>query len=231
VRRDGRASTARRALLIADFSPVVAARVVSIAAAEMVRVQARVGQASGTVVDAPHDGDDQDAALAVGADAALMILPASHPLLWVGSGLALEHRALLSPEASAAQALYGRLLVGDEGERRGRWLEIGAALELRWRFAPGWRLHAGARGGGVALSVPHAVSVDGAPSSGEEWTARVSGAVGVDTHLVDQTWLSLGVEPGAMLRGLSIAERDGTRSQLEGFTLVTTLGLRASPWR
>jgi len=231
VRRGGR-SVARRTLAIATFDRSVAARVVSIAAAEMVAVQAHIDTpaTSTNAHSADGGGSLDDAAFAFDATMATLLLPSSSPSALFGPELGIEHRAAMSPNLSSAQTLYARLLIGEEHTRRVRWLEAGAALELRMPLASSWRVRVAAKGGGVALQLPYAVAVNGTPTSGQEWTARAGGLLGLEAALQRYTWLSMTVEPGAILRSLSIEDAAGERSPLGGFAINFGLGLVTSPW-
>jgi len=224
VRRAGR-SLARHQLAIGGFPSDVAARVVVIAASEMVRVQAELGQ---QVQPPANDntepsGEDEDAALAFGAGLTGLILPGTDPGLLFGSELALEHRRGIS-----AQTLYGRWLFG-EGALRLRWLEVGAAVDVRAALSPVWRLRFGARAGGVALAIPNAALIDGAPAT-SDWTARAAALVGVEAALLPSSWATLSLEPGAMLRSIAVTDREGDLDDIGGFALAVNLGLVTSPF-
>jgi hypothetical protein len=234
VRREGRRATARRGLAIADFSRVVAARVVSIAAAEMVRVQARIGRDATPVTNGPQDPVMDVAAFAFDAGFGTMLLPVSQPLALFGPELALEHRAALSGAIATSQTIYGRYLIGESDRKRARWLELGAAIELRLMLSRAWRMRLGVKGGGIVLGLPHALQINGAPvagegSGGEEWSARLGGVLGVEAKLEEHTWLSLSAEPGGMLRSINIDDRRGERSHIEGFAMLFGVGLVVSP--
>ncbi len=230
VRREGR-SLARRVLAISDFSPGVAARVVSIAAADMVRVQARLDTVPVEPVGPPSvEAAIDDARVAFDASMMAMIAPQSLPLVSFGPELALEHRERLTPWLGSAQTLYGRLLIGEQDDRRLQWLEAGVALALRMPLSPRWRVQLAAKVGGALMSVPFATMADGAPTGGREWSARGGGLAAIEARVAPDTWLALGVEPGALLRDMTLVHRDGTRSDLSGFTLGIALGLSVSPW-
>jgi len=223
VRRAGR-SLARHELAIAGFPSDVAARVVVIAASEMVRVQAQLDQQ----VQPPTDdnnkpiGDDEDSALAFGAALSTMLLPMSEPALLFGPELTLEHRRGIT-----AQSLYSRWLIGD-GDLSLRWLEVGAALDLRATLSPSWRMRFGGKVGAVALSVPDAVLIDGAPAT-SDWTARGGALFGIEAAVMPLTWVALSVEPGATLRSVTVQDHTGSSSDLGGFALAVNLGLVVSP--
>ena len=225
VRRASR-SVARRKLAISDFPADIAARVVSIASAEMVRVQARLGEATdptaGTGVD--QDGEPDDASFAVEPALTGLILPSSDPVFVGGPRFSLEHRSGIT-----TQALFAQFLVGDGTEQRLRWLEIGGYLGIRWRVADPFRLRFGAAASGVALDFPTAVSIDGRATDGQSWTARATASVAGELRLERQTWLSLALEPGGLIRDLDLASRSGDLSSLGGFALGLNLGLVVAP--
>ncbi|MEZ4437910.1 MAG: hypothetical protein R3B72_02400 [Polyangiaceae bacterium] len=229
VRRGSR-SVARRGLAIADFPADVAARVVTIATAEMVRVQARIDEAPAGPSQPNDDGTGQteDAPFAMVPSLDGMWLPSSAPGGLFGAGFALEHRAGIT-----TQALHTSLLIGEGGGQSLRWLEVGATLGLRLNLAERWRLTLGAQAAGVSLSLPRATTVDGLATSGNEWTARVGAELGLETQLARLTWLRLDVRPGALVRSLDLASNDleAPHGEVGGFALGLGLGLVASPWQ
>lgn len=227
VRRTGR-TLARRAISIADFDGNVAARVVAIAAGEMVRVQARaVRRVPKTTPDASahRDPDAGDGAFRTNAGFGVLIAPNSEPALMLGPELGIEHRRGIT-----AQTLYARWLMGEGEAQRIRWLEIGAAFDVRLPLSEQWRLRLSAKAGGVSLWLPNAVLIDGLPSQGSEWSLRAGGLLGIETRLSQRDWLGLSVEPGATLRTLGVVDAARQSTEVGGFTLGIALNLVSAPW-
>jgi hypothetical protein len=226
VRRIDR-SLARRALRIADFPADVAARLVAIATSEMVRVQARATLRRPAPRSEPDDGSgsDDDAAFRVDGGGMVLLLPSSEPLVLAGPEIALEHQRSIT-----AQVLYARWLIGEGEGQRARWLEIGAAFDVRLPLSERWRARLALKAGGVAVSLPLAATIDELPTSGTDWTVRAGGLLGVEVELAPEAWLGLSVEPGASLRNLRVVDRSGLEHELGGFALGLGLGISASPF-
>lgn len=225
VRRASR-SVARRKLAISDFPADIAARVVSIASAEMVRVQARLSEpidpSAGTGDD--PDAAKEDASFAVEPALTGLVLPASDPVFIGGPRFLLEHRSGIT-----TQALFVQFLVGDGSDQRLRWLELGGFLGIRWRVAELFRLRFGAAASGVVLDVPTAIAIDGQPTDGQTWTARATASVAGELRLDGPTWLSLALEPGGLIRALDVTSRTGEGTSIGGFALGLNLGLVVAP--
>lgn len=225
VRRGSR-SVARRTLAVSDFPADVAARVATIAAAEMVRVQAGLGTPSPGPEPSGDEGlgETEDAPVALDASIVSLVLPASDPTIVFGPGLALEHRSGIS-----SQTLFARLLVGDGDHQRLRWLELGGSLGIRWAVAERVRLRFGAAASGVALDLPAAVTIDGRAIENQQWTARATAILGAELRIEDRTWLALCLEPGGVIRDLDLTNRQGITSGLGGFALGINLALSVAP--
>ncbi|RLB63391.1 MAG: hypothetical protein DRI90_06950 [Deltaproteobacteria bacterium] len=227
--RGGERSLARRLLVIAGFPDDVAARVVAIAVAQMVRVQFRAAQRARL---APEEGPSrgpgdphEDQRFILGGSLTGLWLPTSAPEALVGPELSLTHRRGLT-----GQTIYGRWLMGSGSERHARWFEVGAALDLRLSVAPAWRARLAARAGGVALGLPEASPVNGSAASPADWTVRAGALLGIEASPQPGTWIGLAVEPGATLRSLDVVDHTGRATELGGFALGVSLSVLASPW-
>ena len=140
-----------------------------------------------------------------------------------GPELSVEHRRFIS-----AQLLYARWLIGEESSRRLRWLELGGGIDFRIALPhPAWRLSLGGRAGGVALWLPDIVDSSGSKTS--EWSVRATARVAIEAALAADSWLALAVEPGGLLRSLTISDQGGEHTDLGGATLGLSLSLLADP--
>lgn len=217
-------SFARRALEIGGFPSDVAAEVVTLAAADMVRVQAGESQSP---TPEPKPSSPAPAAggegFAVGGGASALLLPSSTPVFFVGPELALELR-----HGMFGHRVYSRWQLG-VGDVPARWLEVGVGLDFRWSLAPSWRAHLGVKGGFVDVSLPEATLIDGHAST-HDWTMHLAGEIGIEARVAPGSWLALSVEPGAALRPLDVQHADLTTTQLGGFAFGINLGLNASPF-
>ena len=218
VRRNGR-PLARRILAIAGFPPDVAARVVAIETAEMVRVQAR------PVVRTPRPPEpsrppEEDQASSIAFDGGLgaTFAPDSRPVAFLGPELSLSHRWSFT-----GQRLYGRWLTSLDGPAV-RWLELGAGFDFRFGLHADWRLRAGLEAGAVGFGLPEGAQVFGEPR-GDALSIRVAGDLAIERRLSPTLWLALGLEPGALVRAVDYELPPGDRGDLGGFLLGAALSL------
>jgi hypothetical protein len=231
VRRMDR-PVSRRTLTVEGLSPDVAARVVAIAASEMVRAQARPVRAKEPPKPAPEPANADEAAeqaffgVTLSAALSTLVLPGSSPPLLYGPELALTHR-----QGPVGEQLYGRWLVNPGSEHEVRWFEIGAGADLRLALPDNdWRVHFGARAGAVTARLPGAAQIDGAPGDPQAWTARAGGLLGVERRLAGPSWLELAVEPGAVLHTIEASradDRNGPGWSVGGFALDVSLAVNA----
>jgi hypothetical protein len=213
---------ARRSIAVGGFPADVAAEAVALAAAEMVRVQARVPPTKRPSEQPRKPVEAADmAAFGLGAATDALFLPASEPLALGGPRLTLElGRGLFS------QSLYGRWLFG-EGDRRARWLEVGGSVGLRFGLGEAWRLGLDLGAAFVDVSFPGASTIDGERND-DAWTVHARGGVHLRARVDREAWLSLGVEAGAAVRSLAIVDANG-EGELGGFALGLSLGVIAAP--
>ena len=227
--RGGGRSLARRTLVIAEFEGDVAARVVAIAVAQMVRVQwrAELRARAAPKTDGHSDATERppESAFTLAGGMVGLWLPGSAPEALLGPELSLSHHGQLT-----GQALYGRWLAGAGGGRHARWFELGAAIDLTLAITPSWRARLGARAGGVVLALPEADAVTAAVASPTDWTVRGGGQLGIKAAPQPSTWIALAVEPGATLRSLDVVDRTGTQTELGGFALGVSLSVLSAPW-
>lgn len=219
VRRNGR-PLARRTLAIASFPSDVAARVVAIEASEMVRVQARALQKPAVIPSPPGarpPGTEQSSLVLDGGLGAIFA-PDSDPAAFLGPELALSHRFSFT-----AQRLFGRWYASLE-EPAVRWVEVGAAFELRFVLHERWRLATGLEASVVSLGFPDSTRVFGEPAD-DGLSIRVGGSVAIETRLSPSLWLALAAEPGALVRPVDYQLAPVEAGRLGGFLFGTALAL------
>ena len=169
-------SVARRTLAVTGLGPEVAARVVAIAASEMVRAQARAGRTKESPKPAPGPTSDE-------ASRAHLLAG----ITYYGPEFGLPHRS-----GPGGQQIYGRWLVNAAREDLVRWLEVGAGADLRLPLpSPDWRLHFGARASAVNARLGSALGEQGDSAGPQEWTAAAAAVLGVEARLAGPTWLEL----------------------------------------
>ena len=230
VRRTGR-PLARRALNIGALPGDVAAGFVAIAASEMVRVQATAVPRKPKPLPIANGESDRDmmdrlSGFALASGVTMAVLPGSEPATLLGTELALDHRRGIT-----SQQLYGRWLTNTHGARL-RWLEMGGAIGVHFPMEHDeimWRLSAAARVGFVALQLPDTVAIDGVPSGPSTWSARSGALLAASARVARNTWITLGLEPGATLRSTAVTDALGETRNLGGFVLGGSLSLGYEP--
>jgi len=222
-------SVARRTLAVTGLGPEVAARVVAIAASEMVRAQARAGRTKESPKPAPGPTSDEAsrahllAGITYSAALMALVLPTGSPQVLYGPEFGLTHRS-----GPGGQQIYGRWLVNAAREDLVRWLEVGAGADLRLPLpSPDWRLHFGARASAVSARLGSALGEQGDSAGPQEWTAAAAAVLGVEARLAGPTWLELAVEPGAVLHPVEATRPSGEPIELGGFALGLSLSLNA----
>ncbi|WP_437634531.1 hypothetical protein [Sorangium sp. So ce854] len=236
VRLDGR-PVVRRHIAVSGLTSDVAARLIAIAASEMIVAEMRRARAPRrpppprrpTADEIELASRDLDAlSVSAGPYAAVV---SGGPRALGGAGIALGVRRLRFTES-----LFARLLAapsGDEGAVR--WLEAGLSGDYRFWLSASWRLSIGAAASIASVRLPAASSVDGIPGERDTWSARAGLGLGVETRLGGPVWLGLTLDPGVVLRPASYRDAAGAANAVEGAWLGLGLSLaterRSSPPR
>jgi hypothetical protein len=103
----------------------------------------------------------------------------------------------------ASESLFGRWLEGSATGSGLRWLELGLTGEYRFSLGHTFRLGLGGLGAFSSVHLADATAVEGQTGQRESWSARAGGVVAFDARLAAPLWLSLRLEPGAILRPVS----------------------------
>ena len=192
----------RREIAVRGLAGDVAARLVAIALSEMVRAAMAPRAAPPPPRPAPPrrtaDEIERDRrvapALTLAAGGELAVLPAVSGVV-AGPSLAFAFRRF-----GASESIFGRWL---EGPIRGsglRWLELGLTAEYRFSLGHAFRLGLGGLGAFSSVHLADAAGVEGEAGQRESWSARAGGLVAVEARLAAPIWLSVQLEPGAILR-------------------------------
>ncbi|WP_437855085.1 hypothetical protein [Sorangium sp. So ce363] len=225
VRLDGRA-VVRRQIAVSGLTSDVAARLVAIAASEMIVAEMRRARAPRRPPSPRRPTQDEvelasrdldTLSVSAGPYAAVV---SGGPRVLGGAGLALGLRRLRFTES-----LFARLLAAPSGGEPLRWLEAGFSGDYRFWLAASWRLSIGATASVASLRLPAAVSVDGIAGERDTWSARAGLGLGVETRLGGPVWLGLTLDPGIVLRPAPYEGARGEAGAVEGAWLGVGLSL------
>ncbi len=223
--RVGERAVARRDIAAEGLTGDVAARLVAIAASEMVRDQMEPLRAVPRRPPPPRRPTAEEIELAsrsqpavqlfAGAD--LAFLPQDAGIL-AGPSLGLGFRYY-----GISETLFARWLTGPSPSGALRWLEFGVSADYRLWLSPSFRL---AFGGEAALASAHlgdARIAGGLPGERDTWSARAGGRIGAEFHLGGPLWLTLTATPGAILRPVYYESPAG-KGTLEGLWIGAGAG-------
>lgn len=224
--RVGDRAVARREIAAAGLTGDVVARLVAIAASEMVRDQMEPVRAAPRRAPPPRRPTADEIELASRGQPALQ--------LFAGADVAFaphDAAVLAGPSLGVgfryygvSETLFARWLTGPSHSGALRWLEFGISADYRLWLTPSWRL---SFGGEAALASAHlgdARIVEGVPGERDTWSARAGGRIGAELHLGGPVWLGLTATPGAILRPVRYDSAAG-KGALEGLWMGVGLGL------
>lgn len=216
----------RRFIAIEGLSADVSARLVAIAANELVRAQARPlrprkePKPRTPTVKEIEFATRRAPAVVWSAGASMAVLPASSGLLW-GPSISLGFRTM-----GASEHLFARWLMGSTNANSTRWLEVGVAADYRVWLHKSVRLSFGADAALSFLHLGDVRAIEGVSGQLEAWSGRAGGMVGVDVRAFKTGWVGLHIDPGFVLRPVSFQDRDDKRGTIQGLWLGFGLTLQ-----
>ncbi|MDI1477620.1 hypothetical protein [Polyangium sp. y55x31] len=216
----------RRFILIGGLNPDVAARLVAIAANELVRTQARPLRPR--KAPAPRAPTPKELELAArrapaivwSAAPSFVFLPGSSGALW-GAGASLGFRG-----AGVSERATARWLTGSTSADATRWFEVGLAVDYRVYLGSSVRLLFGADAALGFLHLSDVRATDGIVGTRDAFSGRAGGLLGVDVRAFGPAWLGLHLSPGAILRPTRFETRGGLGGTIEGLWLGVDLALQ-----
>jgi hypothetical protein len=209
----------RRFIAIEGLSADVSARLVAIAANELVRTQARPlrprkePKPRSPTAKEIELANRRAPAVVWSAGLSSAVLPPSGGLLW-GPSISLGFRAM-----GAGEHLVARWLMGSTTASSTRWLEVGVAADYRVWLHKSVRLNFGADAAFSFLHLGDVRAIEGVSGQLEAWSGRAGGIVGVDVRAFKNGWVGLHVDPGFVLRPVSFQDRDDKRGTIQGLWL------------
>lgn len=217
----------RREIAVRGLAGDVAARLVAIAVAEMVRA----GVAPRPAPAPPHAAarrstpEEQErasrsaSAVLFTPVGAVVALPAASGLL-AGTGLSIGFRSF-----GVTETLTARWLTGATHGSDLRWLELGLGADYRFWLGRAWRLGLGGAGAFSLVRLAGAPAVDGQIDLHDTWSARAGALVSLEAKLASSIWLALSAEPGAILRPVRFTDAHGAAAAVAGAWLGAGLAV------
>lgn len=242
--RVGDRGVERREIAVRGLAGDVAARLVAIAVSGMVHAGMVPRPPPPRPPPPPPRRTLEEAKRAARAAPALMVSPAGvvAALPAVSGVLGGPSLALAFRRFGVSESIFARWLAGPTRDSGLRWLEVGLAAEYRIWLGDGWRLALGGSGAFSSVHLADATAVEGQPDQRESWSARAGGLFAVEARLTTPVttteppvplalplWLSLGVEPGAILRPVHFTGAASAAGVVEGAWLGISLALHFEP--
>jgi hypothetical protein len=224
--RVGDRAVGRRDIAAAGLSSDVAARLVAIAASEMVRDQMEPVRAAPRRPLPPRRPTEAEIELASRGQPAIQLLAGADVAFAPKDGAVLSGPSLGVGFRyyGVSETLFARWLTGPSHSGALRWLEFGLSAEYRLWLSPSFRL---SFGGEAALASAHLGDARielGLPGERDTWSARAGGRLGAEVHLGGPVWLNLTATPGAILRPVRYDSPLG-KGALEGLWMGAGVGL------
>lgn len=223
--RVGARAVDRREIADAELTGDIAARVIAIATAEMVREQMKpVRPPKKAPAPKPPSPEEIEAAsqksdaVTVDARATSALVPSAGATLF-GPSFDLGFR-----RSGIGAHLVAGFYTGPSSFGSARWFEVGAGASYRLWVTPSLRF------AGEISATAAAVRVAGARVGGEiesrfdTWSARAGGSVALEWRPTEPVWLTLGVGPSAVLRPFD-AIAGGARTPFEGVFVGAAIGV------
>lgn len=212
-------AVSRRFIAIEGLSADVSARLVAIAANELVRAQSRpLRPRKEPKPPSPTAKEIELArrrapAIVWSVGPSVAFLPPASGFLW-GPSVSLGFRAM-----GASQHLFARWLMGSTDADSTRSLEVGVAADYRVWLGKSVRMAFGADAALSFLRLSDVRATDAVVGLRDTWSARAGGIVGLDVRTFSWGWIGLHVDPGVVLRPAPFVDAQGQAQTIEGLWL------------
>ena len=216
--------SSRRTISLGALGSDAAARHIAIAGAEMIRLLSQPWRVRKPAV-AKHVCCERAEALeralpTLALDAGVFsALVTGQPAVLAGPAVGVSFR-YLNTGARIGGAWFG----GAPEAGTLSWAEAGLALDHRWPLGR-WRVLAGASAAGASVYLGGVRQVDGVAGAHSSWSARAVALLGVERRIGSASWLSLTVQPGAVLRPVPFELPSGQAGKVSGAWIGLGLGL------
>lgn len=227
--RVGARTVDRREIADAELTGDIAARVIAIATAEMVREQMKPLRAPKKApAPKPPSAEEIEAAsqradaVTIDARAAGVFVPSAGATLF-GPSFDLGFRRF-----GIGAHLVAGFYTGPTSFGSARWFEAGVGASYRLWVTPSLRFAGEIAASAAAVRVAGGRVLGEVESRFDTWSARAGGSVAIEWRASDPVWLTLGAGPSAVLRPFDVIA-GGARSPFEGVLVGATLGVLFDP--
>jgi hypothetical protein len=209
----------RRFIAIEGLSADVSARLVAIAANELVRAQARPLRPRKEPKPRPPTAKEIELArrrapaIVWSVGPSFSVLPPASGFLW-GPSVSLGFRAL-----GTTEHIFARWLMGTTDANSTRSLEVGLAADYRVWLGKTVRLAFGADAAFTFLRLSDVRAINGVAGMRDAWSGRAGGIIGLDVRAFRLGWIGFHVDPGVVLRPIPFEDAAGKRGNTQGFWL------------
>jgi len=224
--RVGVRTVERREIADAELTGDIAVRVIAIAAAEMVRAQMRPLRPPKKPA-APKPPSPEEIEAASRQVDALTWTPRAAAVFVPSAGA-----SLFGPTADlgfrrfgASAHVFASWFTGPTDFGSARWFELGLAGGYRAWVSPSLRFAGELSASAAAVRIADARLVGEPPGMVDTWSARAGGSVSIEWRVREPVWLTLGVNPSALLRPFDVQATSGARSSFEGVFVGAALGV------
>ncbi|MFO0589762.1 MAG: hypothetical protein U0441_19640 [Polyangiaceae bacterium] len=223
--RVGTRAVEHRDISDAELTGDLAARVIAIAAAEMVRDQMKPIRApKKPPAPKPPTPEEIEAAsrkvdaVTVDARAATAIVPSVSATLF-GPSVDVGFRRF-----GVGAHLLGAFFTGPTSFGSARWFEVGLAGSYRQWVTPSLRFAGELSATAAAVRIAGARLAEEPGDAQDTWSTRAGGSLAIEWRVAEPMWLTLGVNPSVVLRPFDVTV-SGARAPFEGFFLGAALGV------
>ena len=221
--RVGAGPLIRRSIQLSGMNWDVAARLVAIALAETIR-----SQPVRTRKPPPQKTPSPEQLELAARNAPVLSWTGAVTTAAVSDGTVLGGTAFeLGVRSERVGALLmARWVGGERSSGSVGWLEVGLGANVRWWLGPNLRLALGGFGAAASVHLGGVRHVDDIPASRDSGSARAGVNAALEMRLAEGRWLSIGLEPSAILRPVHFTDMSGASDEMHGLWVGLNVGLQ-----